>query len=85
MLLATTLAFAVTLPAWMMLGVTGNPIRNELGLNASQFGVLTATPILTGALLRLPFGIWTDRFGGRMAMTALLAGCAAPLWLSGNR
>ena len=66
----------------MMLGVTGIPIRRELGLNASEFGLLTATPILTGALLRLPFGIWTDRFGGRAVMTMLLVGSAVPLFLS---
>lgn len=81
-LLVSTLAFAVTFAAWMMLGVTGIPIREELGLSASEFGLLTATPILTGALLRLPFGIWTDRFGGRAVMTALLAGSAVPLWIS---
>jgi NNP family nitrate/nitrite transporter-like MFS transporter len=81
-LLVSTLAFAATFAAWMMLGVTGIPIRNELGLSASQFGLLTATPILTGALLRVPFGIWTDRYGGGAVMTLLLVGCAVPLWLS---
>ncbi len=81
-LLVSTLAFAVTFASWMMLGVTGIPIRKALGLNASEFGLLTATPILTGALLRLPFGIWTDRFGGRAVMTMLLVGSAVPLWLS---
>ncbi|MES2043168.1 MAG: nitrate/nitrite transporter [Pseudomonadota bacterium] len=81
-LLVSTLAFAISFAAWMMFGVTGIPIRHELGLNASEFGLLTATPILTGALLRLPFGIWTDRFGGRIVMALLLAGSAVPLWLS---
>lgn len=81
-LLVTTLAFAVCFAAWMMFGVTGIPIRKELHLNASEFGLLTATPILTGALLRLPLGIWTDRFGGRIVMTILLVACAVPLWLS---
>lgn len=81
-LLVSTLAFAISFATWMMFGVTGIPIRHELGLNASEFGLLTATPILTGALLRLPFGIWTDRFGGRIVMALLLAGSAIPLWLS---
>ncbi|HWA61897.1 MAG TPA: nitrate/nitrite transporter [Caulobacteraceae bacterium] len=81
-LAVTTLAFAVCFAAWMMFGVTGIPIRKQLGLNASEFGLLTATPILTGALLRLPLGVWTDRFGGRIVMVVLLLGCAAPLWLS---
>ncbi|MEO9132469.1 MAG: nitrate/nitrite transporter [Sphingomonas sp.] len=81
-LLVSTLAFAISFAAWMMFGVTGIPIRQELGLNASEFGLLTATPILTGALLRLPFGIWTDRFGGKIVMVLLLIGSAIPLWLS---
>ena len=81
-LLVSTLAFAVCFAAWLMFGVTGIPIRKELGLNASEFGLLTATPILTGALFRLPLGIWTDRFGGRIVMFILLVACAVPLWLS---
>jgi NNP family nitrate/nitrite transporter-like MFS transporter len=81
-LLISTFAFAVCFAAWLMFGVTGIPIRRELGLNNSEFGLLTATPVLTGALFRLPLGIWTDRFGGRIVMFALLVGCAVPLWIS---
>lgn len=81
-LLISTLAFAVCFAAWLMFGVTGVPIRKELGLNASEFGLLTATPVLTGALFRLPLGIWTDRFGGRIVMFVLLVFCSVPLWLS---
>jgi NNP family nitrate/nitrite transporter-like MFS transporter len=66
----------------MMFGVTGIPIREQLGLNSVEFGLLTATPVLTGALFRLPLGIWTDRLGGRRLMLALLVGCAVPVWIS---
>lgn len=78
----TTLAFAMCFAAWLMFSVIGIPIRKSLNLNASEFGLLTATPILTGALLRLPLGVWTDRFGGKLVMLVLLVGCAIPLWLS---
>jgi NNP family nitrate/nitrite transporter-like MFS transporter len=81
-LLVSTWAFTVCFAVWMMFGVTGIPIRTQLGLDATQFGLLTATPVLTGALFRLPLGIWTDRFGGRIIMLLLLVGCAIPLWLS---
>lgn len=81
-LVISTLAFAVCFAVWLMFGVTGIPIRRELGLNASEFGLLTATPVLTGALFRLPLGIWTDRFGGRIVMFILLVVCTVPLWLS---
>lgn len=78
----TTLAFAVCFAVWMMFGVTGIPIRRQLGLDGFEFGLLTAAPILTGAVLRLPLGIWTDRFGGRIVMLLLLLSCAVPVWLS---
>lgn len=81
-LLVTTLAFAVCFAVWMMFGVTGIPIHLQLGLDGFEFGLLTAMPILTGAVLRLPLGIWTDRFGGRIVMLLLLLSCAMPVWLS---
>src|SRR5579864_9220842 len=81
-LAVTTWAFIVCFAVWLMFGVIGIPIRNELGLNAAEFGLLTSTPVLTGALLRLPLGICTDRFGGRVVMFLLLVACAAPVWLS---
>ena len=71
-LLITTWAFTVCFAVWMMFGVIGIPIRAELGLDSTEFGLLTATPVLTGAIFRLPLGIWTDRFGGRIIMLLLL-------------
>lgn len=44
----------------------------------SRFEWLLAVSILSGALLRLNFGIWADRFGGRNMMVLLLLGCALP-------
>jgi NNP family nitrate/nitrite transporter-like MFS transporter len=81
-LLITTWAFTVCFAVWMMFGVVGIPIREQLGLDSTEFGLLTATPVLTGAIFRLPLGIWTDRFGGRIIMLLLLVACAVPLWLS---
>src|SRR5262249_45388331 len=81
-LLVTTWAFTLCFAVWMMFGVTGIPIRAQLGLNSTQFGLLRATPVRTGPLFRLPLGIWTDRFGGRIIMLLLLVGCAVPLWVS---
>src|SRR5690606_19830900 len=78
---ASTLAFTVCFMVWMMLGVVGIPIRETLGLNATQFGVLTATPVLAGSLVRVPLGIWTDRYGGRIVMAALMAVSIPAIWL----
>ena len=72
-LMVSTLAFTVCFMVWMMFGVIGIPIKKALGLNATQFGLLMATPVLTGSLIRVPLGIWTDKFGGRNVMAILMA------------
>ena len=36
----------VCFAVWLMFGMIGIPIRNELGLNGAEFGLLTATPSL---------------------------------------
>ena len=84
-LAVTTWAFVVCFAVWLMFGVIGIPIKRELNLSALEFGLLTSTPVLTGSLFRLPLGIWTDRFGGRIVMFLLLIVCAVPLWLLANR
>ena len=80
-LIVSTLAFTVCFMVWMMFGVIGIPIRKTLGLNATEFGLLTATPVLTGSLIRVPLGIWTDRYGGRIVMTLLMAITVPAIWL----
>jgi NNP family nitrate/nitrite transporter-like MFS transporter len=80
-LFASTLAFMVCFAVWMMFGVIGIPLKETLGLNNTEFGLLASTPVLLGAVMRLPLGIWTDRFGGRIVMTVLLLSAALPVWL----
>ena len=80
-LIVSTLAFTVCFMVWMMFGVIGIPIKKMLNLNATEFGLLTATPVLTGSLIRVPLGIWTDRFGGRVVMALLMALTVPAIWL----
>jgi NNP family nitrate/nitrite transporter-like MFS transporter len=80
-LIVSTLAFTVCFMVWMMFGVIGIPIKKLLDLNATQFGLLMATPVLTGSLIRVPLGIWTDRFGGRIVMATLMACTVPAIWL----
>ncbi len=80
-LIASTLSFTVCFAIWMMFGVIGIPIKKTLGLNATQFGLLTATPVLTGSLIRVPLGMWTDKFGGRIVLFVLMLSCVIPIWL----
>ena len=79
-LFISTFAFMVSFAVWMMFGVIGIPLRETLGLNNAEFGLLTSTPVLLGAVMRLPLGIWTDRYGGRRVMTALLLTTAVPVY-----
>jgi NNP family nitrate/nitrite transporter-like MFS transporter len=80
-LFASTFAFMVCFAVWMMFGVIGIPIKQVLGLNNTEFGLLTSMPVFLGAVMRLPLGIWTDRFGGRIVMTVLLLAAAVPVYV----
>ncbi|HJV71586.1 MAG TPA: MFS transporter, partial [Ideonella sp.] len=80
-LVVSTLSFTVCFMVWMMFGVIGIPIKKALNLNATEFGLLTAMPVLTGSLIRVPLGIWTDRFGGRIVMALLMAATVPAIWL----
>jgi NNP family nitrate/nitrite transporter-like MFS transporter len=80
-LIVSTLAFTVCFMVWMMFGVIGIPIKKQLGLNATEFGLLTAMPVLTGSLVRVPLGIWTDRYGGRIVMAILMASTVPAIFL----
>ena len=42
-LVMSTLAFTVCFAVWMMFAVIGIPIKEQLGLNETQFGTLIAT------------------------------------------
>lgn len=77
----STLAFTVCFMIWMMFAVIGIPIKESLGLNETQFGILVATPVLTGSLIRLPLGMWTDKFGGRIVFFILMLSTILPIWL----
>lgn len=77
----STLAFTVCFMIWMMFAVIGIPIKELLGLNETQFGILVATPVLTGSLTRLPLGMWTDKYGGRLVFFVLMLSTVIPIWL----
>ena len=80
-LASSTFAFTICFAIWMMFAVLGIPIKAKLGLNETQFGLLAATPVLTGSLIRVPLGIWTDKFGGRIVMFVLMVATVVPIWM----
>jgi NNP family nitrate/nitrite transporter-like MFS transporter len=83
-LAGSTFAFTVCFAIWMMFAVIGIPIKKMLDLNETQFGLLAATPVLTGSLIRLPLGMWTDTYGGRVVFFFLMLACVVPIWFIGE-
>ncbi len=77
----STIAFTLMFNVWLMLGVLGIPIRKALELSDAQLEWLIATAILSGAVFRLNFGIWADKYGGRNTMVLLLILAAIPTYL----
>jgi nitrate/nitrite transporter NarK len=68
-----TLSFALSFAAWGLIGGLASVFSGLYALTASQTAFLVAVPVLLGSLARLPMGMLTDRFGGRLVFTALLA------------
>ena len=62
----STVAFTACFAVWTIFSIIGVAIKQELGLNEFEFGLLVATPILTGSLTRLFLGVWTEKYGGRL-------------------
>ncbi|HJW55637.1 MAG TPA: nitrate/nitrite transporter [Burkholderiaceae bacterium] len=80
-LFSSTFAFTICFAVWMMFAVLGIPVKTLLKLNETQFGLLAATPVLTGSLVRVPLGIWTDKFGGRIVFFLLMLSCVVPIYM----
>ena len=77
---SSTIAFTVCFAVWTIFSIIGIQIQRDLGLNDTQFGLLVATPILTGSLSRLALGIWADQIGGRIVFTGVMLCAAMATW-----
>ncbi|WP_423206483.1 MFS transporter [Paracoccus yeei] len=77
----STFAFTLCFAVWTIFSIIGITIKAELGLTEFQYGLLIATPVLTGSLTRLILGVWTERFGGRLvfSLQMILTGVATYL------
>src|SRR3954463_13843829 len=83
-LIAALLHFDVSFAIWVILGALGAYIAEDLGLSASQKGVLVAVPLLSAAVARVTFGVLADRFGPRRRGTISMLLAIVPLlwgWL----
>ena len=66
-LLSAFLYFDIAFMVWVMLGPLGVQIAETLQLSAAQKGMMVATPVLAGALLRLVMGVLVDHLKPKMA------------------
>jgi NNP family nitrate/nitrite transporter-like MFS transporter len=66
-LIAAFLYFDLAFMVWVLLGPLGVQIAADLGLTHSQKGLMVATPVLAGALLRLVMGVLVDHLKPKMA------------------
>lgn len=66
-LLMAFLYFDLSFMVWYVLGPLAIQIAADLQLTAQQRGLMVATPILSGAILRFGMGVIVDRWSARTA------------------
>jgi len=77
----STFAFTVCFAVWTIFSIIGIQIKEDLNLTNTQFGLLVATPVLTGSISRIFLGIWTEQFGGRIVFPLQMLVTAIAVWM----
>ena len=83
-LLCSLLYFDTSFMVWTLMGALGVFIAQAFHLTSAQKGLLVATPLLGGSILRIVLGVATDHFGPRRVGIAALTLTLVPLcwgWL----
>lgn len=75
-----TWGFFVGFAAVALYGPAAKYFQEQMHLGGLALGLLVAAPQLTGSLLRIPFGAWVDRVGGRLPMLTLFAMSLVGMW-----
>src|SRR5215203_1710280 len=70
-LIYATLSMALGFAAWGLISAFASTFRTQFNLSAQATAFLVAVPVLLGSLARLPIGMLTDRFGGRLVFSLL--------------
>lgn len=73
-----TVSFAICFAVWGLISAFAPKFREIYHLSTSEGALLVAVPVLLGSLARLPMGLLTDRFQGRVVFTALMLFSALP-------
>lgn len=84
-LIGATIGFFIGFGAVSLFGPTAQSFIGAMQLSPEQVGLLVAMPMLTGSLLRIPFGAWVDLNGGKTPFLILLlasvVGIAGLYWM----
>ncbi|WP_225984696.1 nitrate/nitrite transporter [Noviherbaspirillum aerium] len=79
-LLASFFYFDLSFMVWVLLGPLAVQISTDLGLTPAQKGLMVATPLLAGALLRIVMGVLVDHLkpkkAGAIGQVVVMAGLA---------
>ncbi|AWK89396.1 nitrate/nitrite transporter [Azospirillum thermophilum] len=80
-LFAAFLYFDLSFMVWVILGPLGVQIAQTLGLSPAEKGLMVATPVLAGALLRMVNGVLVDhlkpKLTGALCQVVVIAGLLA--------
>ncbi|MDQ0902569.1 MULTISPECIES: nitrate/nitrite transporter [unclassified Paenibacillus] len=79
----STMAMMASFIIWSVFAPIAGQIQELFHLSTIQKSVLIATPVLLGSILRIPMGIYTDRFGGKRIFAAVMLFLVIPLLLAG--
>jgi MFS transporter, NNP family, nitrate/nitrite transporter len=79
-LLASFFYFDLSFMVWVILGPLAVQISKDIGLTPAQKGLMVATPLLAGALLRIVMGVLVDHLkpkkAGAIGQVIVMAGLA---------
>ena len=78
-----TIAFTVCFAVWTMNGVLVTYLVDQgvFAWDKAMIGWLIGIPVLTGSIMRLPIGVLTDKYGGRIVYGILMLIAAVPTYL----
>jgi MFS transporter, NNP family, nitrate/nitrite transporter len=77
-LILALISFAACFYVWSLFGPLGPKIQHDLKLTDVQLSWVVAVPVVLGSVMRIPMGILTDRWGGRVMFTGLMLYTAVP-------
>jgi NNP family nitrate/nitrite transporter-like MFS transporter len=82
-LVLATGAFAICFAVFGSVSAMMPILKKNLSLDTVQVSVALAVPVLLGSLGRIPLGMLTDRYGGRLIFSVVMVSSIAPALMMG--